>query len=70
MMQEGAVKLTGALSSRPQELVKLDLSCCGLTSPGITQICANIASIGSVTELNLNGSSIGSEVCHFFCMSH
>ncbi|KAM0952461.1 putative leucine-rich repeat domain superfamily, protein TONSOKU [Dioscorea sansibarensis] len=61
---EGAIKLTEALSSGPQELVKLDLSCCGLTSPGIAQICANIASVGSVTELNLNGNSIGGEGCN------
>ncbi|XP_019704560.2 protein TONSOKU isoform X1 [Elaeis guineensis] len=60
---DGAIKLTEALSSGPQELVKLDLSYCGLTSHEFTKVCTNLAVIGGIIELNLGGNSIGQEVC-------
>ncbi|KAJ0983759.1 hypothetical protein J5N97_002115 [Dioscorea zingiberensis] len=60
---EGSIQIAEALCSGPQELVKLDLSCCGLTAQGLAQICASIASIGGVIELNLDGNSIGREGC-------
>lgn len=60
---DASVKLMEALSSGPQELVKFDLSCCGLTSHGVTKVCTSIASLGGVLELNLGGNSIGQEGC-------
>lgn len=58
---DAAMRLTDALSSGPQELVKLDLSSCGLISHGFSKICENIALIGCVLELNLGGNSIKQE---------
>ena len=64
-MQDGALRLTAALGSGPQELVKLDLSYCGLSHHDFPKICANISLIGGLLELNLGGNYIGQEVCHF-----
>ncbi|KAK1276452.1 Protein TONSOKU [Acorus gramineus] len=62
---EGAVRLTEVLrSGGSQDLVKLDMSSCGLTSHNFTKLLVNIASIGSsILELNLGGNSIGLEGC-------
>ncbi|KAK1300783.1 Protein TONSOKU [Acorus calamus] len=62
---EGAVRLTEVLrSGGSQDLVKLDMSYCGLISHNFTKLLANIASIGSsILELNLGGNSIGLEGC-------
>ncbi|KAK1322668.1 Protein TONSOKU [Acorus calamus] len=62
---EGAVRLTEVLrSGGSQDLVKLDMSYCGLTSHNFMKLLANIASIGSsILELNLGGNSIGLEGC-------
>jgi len=64
-LQDGALRLTAALGSGPQELVKLDLSYCGLSHHDFPKICANISLIGGLLELNLGGNYIGQEVCHF-----
>ncbi|KAG0494416.1 hypothetical protein HPP92_005410 [Vanilla planifolia] len=60
---EGTVKLVETFCSGPQELLKLDLSSCGITSDVIAKICSNAVQIGSITELNLGGNSIGNEGC-------
>lgn len=68
MWQDGAVHITETLARGPQELVKLDLSCTGLTFHATKRICENIVLAGSVLELNLGGNSILQEVCiHFHC---
>ncbi|XP_077242137.1 tetratricopeptide repeat (TPR)-containing protein [Tasmannia lanceolata] len=61
---DGAVRLTEALSSGSQELVKLDISSCGLTSYSLMNVCTNIALMGSLLELNLGGNFIGQEGCN------
>eukprot|EP00268_Persea_americana_P067777 TRINITY_DN9363_c0_g2_i2.p1 TRINITY_DN9363_c0_g2~~TRINITY_DN9363_c0_g2_i2.p1 ORF type:complete len:510 (-),score=96.93 TRINITY_DN9363_c0_g2_i2:139-1668(-) len=55
---DGAVHITETLARGPQELVKLDLSCTGLTFHATKRICENIVLAGSVLELNLGGNSI------------
>ncbi|ONK61173.1 uncharacterized protein A4U43_C08F26980 [Asparagus officinalis] len=59
---DGAVMLTSALCSGPQDLVKLDLSYCGLSSHDFPKICANVSLVGGLAELNLEGNFIGQEV--------
>ncbi|PIA41850.1 hypothetical protein AQUCO_02200346v1 [Aquilegia coerulea] len=58
---DGALELMKALSTGPQELVRLDLSYCGLSSHSFQQLCADLASIGGILELNLGGNPIGQE---------
>ncbi|KAL5976340.1 hypothetical protein ACLOJK_020671 [Asimina triloba] len=58
---EGAVRLTEALSCGANELVKLDLSCCGLSCHSLTRTCENFLLIGGILELNLGWNSIGPE---------
>ncbi|XXG69690.1 hypothetical protein AAC387_Pa06g2492 [Persea americana] len=61
---DGAGRLTEALCSGPQEIVKLDLSCCGLTLHGFTKTCQNIFLISSLLELDVSGNLIGQEGTH------
>ncbi|KAF6154890.1 hypothetical protein GIB67_018327 [Kingdonia uniflora] len=63
---DGALELTKALSSGPQELVKLDLSLCGLKSHDFGRLGDDIISIGGILELNLGGNSIGQELYMHF----
>ncbi|XP_071679038.1 protein TONSOKU isoform X2 [Lolium perenne] len=58
----GTIKLTEALSSTSQELLRLDLSNCGLTTPELSQICSNLSQI-NILDLNLGGNSINLEGC-------
>ncbi|KQK02062.1 protein TONSOKU isoform X2 [Brachypodium distachyon] len=58
----GTVRLTEALSSSSQELLRLDLSSCGLAAPEFPQICKNLSQI-SILDLNLGGNSINLEGC-------
>ncbi|XP_040376586.1 protein TONSOKU [Oryza brachyantha] len=58
----GATKLTEALSCASQELLRLDLSNCGLTTHDFSQVCTNLSQI-NIVDLNLGGNSFGLEVC-------
>ncbi|XP_043698218.1 protein TONSOKU [Telopea speciosissima] len=58
---EGALQLTEALFSGSQELMKLDLSYCGLQSHYFIRFCAGFTSVSSIIELNLGGNSPGPE---------
>ncbi|KAG5529146.1 hypothetical protein RHGRI_029727 [Rhododendron griersonianum] len=55
---DGALELTKSLSNQTQELLKLDLSSCGLTSQYIARLNAEASLITSITELNLGGNLI------------
>uniref|UniRef100_A0ACD5YV70 Uncharacterized protein n=1 Tax=Avena sativa TaxID=4498 RepID=A0ACD5YV70_AVESA len=58
----GIIRLTEALCSSSQELLRLDLSNCGLTTPELSQICTNLSRI-NILDLNLGGNSINLEGC-------
>lgn len=60
---DGALMLSNALSCGPQELVKLDMSYCGLVSHNFSKISANLSLIGGLAELNFGGNFIGQEAC-------
>ncbi|XP_057495942.1 protein TONSOKU isoform X1 [Actinidia eriantha] len=53
---EGALKLIESLSNGTPELVKLDLSSCGLTPHYILRLTAEISLITGILELNLGGN--------------
>ncbi|GMH06680.1 hypothetical protein Nepgr_008520 [Nepenthes gracilis] len=55
---DGALQLTESLFSDNQELVKLDLSYCGLTPKYFDRIKTDVSAFSSVLELNLGGNSI------------
>lgn len=55
------MKVTESLLKGTEELVKLDLSYCGLTFEYILNI--NVNSFCSILELNLEGNPIMLEVC-------
>ncbi|KAL5053290.1 hypothetical protein RYX36_033972 [Vicia faba] len=59
---EGATKVTEPLLKGTEELVKLDLSYCGLTSDYILNM--NVNSFCSILELNLEGNPIMLEGCN------
>ncbi|XP_042495456.1 protein TONSOKU [Macadamia integrifolia] len=61
MGAEGALQLTEALLGGSQELMKLDLSYCGLKSHNFIRFCLDFTSISSIVELNLGGNSPGPE---------
>ncbi|KAL5715016.1 hypothetical protein ACHQM5_016905 [Ranunculus cassubicifolius] len=56
---DGLLKLTSALAAGPQELVRLDLSFCGLSLNSSEQLFADITCMGGILELNLGGNPIG-----------
>ncbi|KAL5213496.1 hypothetical protein ABZP36_024343 [Zizania latifolia] len=59
----GATKLTEALSCASQELLRLDLSNCGLVvTPDFSQLCSNLSQI-NILDLNLGGNSFSLEGC-------
>ncbi|XP_010247270.1 PREDICTED: protein TONSOKU [Nelumbo nucifera] len=58
---DGALQLTEALSNGPQEMMKLDLSYCGLTSNYFVRLSEDFLLIGGIIELNLAGNSTGQE---------
>nr|CAD1827295.1 unnamed protein product [Ananas comosus var. bracteatus] len=59
---DGAVRLTEALSCGSRELLKLDISDCGLISKDFTKLCASFTALG-IIELNLGHCYIGKEGC-------
>ncbi|WVZ55398.1 hypothetical protein U9M48_006061 [Paspalum notatum var. saurae] len=56
------IRLTEALSCTSQELLKLDLSNCALTTPDFIQICTNLSRV-NILDLNLGGNLINMEGC-------
>ncbi|KAK1660988.1 hypothetical protein QYE76_049147 [Lolium multiflorum] len=68
-LQGGIIRLTEALSSSSQELLRLDLSNCGLTAPEFSQICTKFSQICTnlcrinILDLNLGRNSINLEGC-------
>ncbi|XP_052206092.1 protein TONSOKU isoform X2 [Diospyros lotus] len=58
---DGAILLTESLSNGVQELVKLDLSSCGLTSQYVGRLSAEFSLISGILELNLGGNLIMQE---------
>lgn len=59
-MQDGAIELAGSLVKGTEELVKLDLSYCQLTSEYILN--TNVNFLCSIIELNLEGNPLMREV--------
>lgn len=62
VMQDGVIKLNETVSTGLQELVRLDLSYCGLKSHDFPRVCQNLILLGGILELNISGNSIGQEV--------
>lgn len=58
------MQLARSLFNGTQELVKLDLSYCGITSNNFVNAGATLFS--SILELNLQGNPIMPEVCCFY----
>ncbi|RLN08873.1 protein TONSOKU isoform X2 [Panicum miliaceum] len=58
----GTIRLTDALSCTSQDLLRLELSNCGLTAPDFAQICTNLSRI-NILDLNLGGNSFNLEGC-------
>nr|XP_027074129.1 protein TONSOKU-like isoform X1 [Coffea arabica] len=58
---DGALQLTKTLSNDTQELVKLDLSSCGITSEYFSMRNTGICLINGILELNLGGNPIMQE---------
>ncbi|KAK6117535.1 hypothetical protein DH2020_048714 [Rehmannia glutinosa] len=61
---EGAIKLIKPLSKDTQELVRLDLSFCGLTSDYIVRLRDEASLVTGILELNLGGNPIMQEGCN------
>ncbi|KAL6523140.1 hypothetical protein OROHE_016435 [Orobanche hederae] len=59
---EGAIQLIKPLSKDTQDLVRLDLSFCGLTSGYIVRLRDDTSLISGILELNLGGNPIMREV--------
>ncbi|KAI3451497.1 hypothetical protein Pfo_008162 [Paulownia fortunei] len=60
---EGAIQLIKPLSKDTQELVRLDLSFCGLTSDYVVRLRDEASLISGILELNLGGNPIMKEGC-------
>ncbi|CAA0830202.1 Protein TONSOKU [Striga hermonthica] len=60
---EGAVKLIKPLSKDTQDLVRLDLSFCGLTGNCITALRDEASLVSGILELNLGGNPMMKEGC-------
>ncbi|CAL5323586.1 unnamed protein product [Camellia sinensis] len=58
---DGALQLIESLSSGTHELMKLDLSSCGLTSQYIVRLNDEVSLISSIVDLNLRGNQIMQE---------
>lgn len=63
-LQEGALQLTASLFNGIEDLLKLDLSYCGLTSKYVLRLKDDLAC--GILELNLSGNPIMLEVCSLF----
>lgn len=62
MTQDGAIRVIEAVCTGPQELVRLDLSYCGLTSHAFAKACQGFVLLGGILEMNITGNSINQEV--------
>ncbi|WOK94400.1 protein TONSOKU isoform X1 [Canna indica] len=60
---DGSISLTEALCTEPQELVRLDLSYCGLTSFSFAKACQNLIVLSGLVEMNIGGNCIDQEGC-------
>ncbi|CAL1373979.1 unnamed protein product [Linum trigynum] len=58
MGNEGALQLTDSFPSRSRESLKLDLSCCTLTSTYVHNLALNFSLACCIMELNLQGNYI------------
>ncbi|XP_027181634.1 protein TONSOKU-like [Coffea eugenioides] len=58
---DGALQLTKSLANETQELVKLDLSSCGLTCDYIIRLNIEVSLIYGILELNLGGNPLMQE---------
>ncbi|GMP25438.1 hypothetical protein CsSME_00002310 [Camellia sinensis var. sinensis] len=58
---DGALQLIESLSNGTHELMKLDLSSCGLTSQYIVRLNDEVSLISSIVDLNLRGNQIMQE---------
>lgn len=63
LLQDGASLVTNSLFIRTNEIFKLDLSYCGLTSNFALKLSTNSCMICGIYELNLSGNPIKEEVC-------
>ncbi|XP_074592225.1 protein TONSOKU [Curcuma longa] len=61
---DGVIKLNETVGTGLQELVRLDLSYCGLKSHDFPRVCQNLILLGGILELNIAGNSIGQEGCN------
>jgi len=61
LMHVGTISLTDALFYISQDLLRLELSNCGLTAPDFAQICINLSRINTL-DLNFGGNSINLEI--------
>ena len=60
-MHVWTISLTDALFCISQDLLRLELSNCGLTAPDFAQICINLSRINTL-DLNFGGNSIKLEI--------
>lgn len=58
---DGALQLTKSLANETQELVKLDLSSCGLTCDYVIRLNVEVSLIYGILELNLGGNPLTQE---------
>nr|XP_018681426.1 PREDICTED: protein TONSOKU isoform X2 [Musa acuminata subsp. malaccensis] len=61
-IRDGAIRVIEAVCTGPQELVRLDLSYCGLTSHAFAEACQGFVLLGGILEMNITGNSINQEV--------
>ncbi|CAL9162518.1 unnamed protein product [Musa hybrid cultivar] len=59
---DGAIRVIEAVCTGPQELVRLDLSYCGLTSHAFAKACQGFILLGGILDINITGNSINQEV--------
>ncbi|URE05448.1 TPR [Musa troglodytarum] len=58
---DGAIRVIEAGCTGPQELVRLDLSYCGLTSHSFAKACRGFVLLSGILEMNITGNSINQE---------
>ncbi|KAJ8504389.1 hypothetical protein OPV22_005275 [Ensete ventricosum] len=62
-IRDGAIRVIEAVCTGPQELVRLDLSYCGLTSHAFAKACQGFILLSGILDLNITGNSINQEGC-------
>lgn len=65
LSQDGALLVTESLVHEIDEIVKLDLSYCGVTHDYAVKLSTNSSTICGILELSLSGNPIMQEVCSF-----